>query len=166
MILDGLESPLALTPQVMDLFIQCLDHVGRSVDRGPELAPFSLPAADAFVLSTSAALLGIDLVAKLTLLRVGNGVHNKLHAAGFTCTVFPVAVLSEMAPFPVATGKSVHVEETHVWTKSFFFILAISSTEERSSCNSRVLVRFQGSFSTRSCLRRTVCFEACILQLL
>ena len=122
----------------MDFFVQCFDHVGRPVDRGPELSPFSLPAADALVLSTSASLLGIDFVAKLALLRVGNGVHDELHAASFTCAVFPVAVLSEVAPFPIAAGKTMHVEETHVWNNVLLFLFSKAQCCIRPFSNLRV----------------------------
>ena len=98
----------------MDLFVQCFDHVRRSVDRGPEFAPFSLPAADALVLSTPPSLLSIDLVANLALLLVRNGMHDKLHAASFARAIFPVAMLSEVTPFPVTARKPVHIKETHV----------------------------------------------------
>lgn len=98
----------------MDLLIQCFDHVRRSVNRGPVFASFSLPAADALVLRTATSLFGIDLVAKLALLGILNGLHDELHAASFTSAVFPVAVLSEVAPFPVTTVKPMLVEETHV----------------------------------------------------
>lgn len=99
----------------MDLLVQCFDHVRRSVNRGPVFAPLSLPAADALVLRAPTSLFGIDLVAKLAFLGILNGLHDKLHAASFTSAVFPVAVLSEVAPFPVTTVKSMLVEETHVW---------------------------------------------------
>lgn len=42
--------------------------------------------------------------------------HDEFHTASFTCTVFPIAMLSEVAPFPVAACKPVLVEETHVLT--------------------------------------------------
>jgi hypothetical protein len=40
--------------------------------------------------------------------------HDELHAARLAHAVLFGAVLSEMAPLPVATGKAVLIEETHV----------------------------------------------------
>lgn len=98
----------------MNLLVQCFDHVRRALNRSPELAPFPLPAADAFVLGTAASLLDVDPVANLALLVDCNGGHDEFHTAGFTRAVFPVAMLSEVAPFPVTTGETVLVEEAHV----------------------------------------------------
>jgi hypothetical protein len=55
----------------------------------------------------------VDFLAKLALLADGNGLHNEFHPACFTGAIFSVAVLSEVAPFPVTALKPMLVEETH-----------------------------------------------------
>ncbi len=73
-----------------------------------------LPAGDPLYLCSPPSLFRIDLVAELAFLAKGNGLHDKFHAARLACSVFSVAVLSEVAPLPVAAGKSMLVEEAHV----------------------------------------------------
>lgn len=57
--------------------------------------------------------LRVDLVTDLTFLRDPVGLHDQLHATRFAGSIFSIAVLSEVAPFPVATLKSMLVEEAH-----------------------------------------------------
>ena len=113
-ILNGLKSSLTLTAQIENLLVQNLDHVIRSVDRGPELVTLSLPAADAINLCASPALFRVDFVAELAFLTDRDRLHDEFHSARFTCPVLSVAMLSKVSPFPIAAGKPVLIEETHV----------------------------------------------------
>lgn len=110
---NSLKSSLTLASQFIYLFVQNLDHVVRPVNRGSEFAAFSLPAADPIYLCATAPLFRIDLVAKFAFLTDRDGLHDQFHTAGFTCAVLSVAMLSKVSPFPVATSKTVLVEEAH-----------------------------------------------------
>lgn len=103
-----------LVAKIIDLSIQGFDHVVRAVNGSPELATLSLPAVDSVLFRAPAPLFGVDLVAELAFLADGNGLHNQFHATRFARTVFSVAVLSEVSPFPIATSKSMLVEKAHV----------------------------------------------------
>ena len=74
----------------------------------------ALPPPNAIDLGGPAAHLCVNLLAELALSSRGNRLHNKLHAARFANPVLLGAVLSEVAPLPVAAGKSMLVKEAHV----------------------------------------------------
>jgi hypothetical protein len=74
----------------------------------------ALPPPDAVHLSGSASHLRVNLLAELALGPSRNCLHDELHAARLADSVLLGAVLSEVAPLPVATGKAVLVEEAHV----------------------------------------------------
>ena len=112
---DNLKFPHTLVTKVVDLTLQRFDDLVRSVNRGSELAPFPLPAADAVFFCTSAPLFGVNLVAELAFLMDWNGLHDQFHTARFPRAVLSVAMLSEVAPFPITTGKSMLVVETHFY---------------------------------------------------
>lgn len=75
---------------------------------------FTLPSAYTVHLSGSAAHLGADLLAQLAVCASGNRLHDEFHAARLADPVLLGAVLSEVAPLPIATGKAVLVVEAHV----------------------------------------------------
>lgn len=74
----------------------------------------ALPSADTVHLSGSAAHLGVDLLAELAICASRNRLHDELHATRLADSVLFGAVLSEMAPLPIATDKTVLVVEAHV----------------------------------------------------
>lgn len=73
-----------------------------------------LPPPDAVHLGGSAAHLGVDLLAELTVSSSRNCLHYKLHATRLADSVLLGTVLSEVAPLPVATNEPVLVVEAHV----------------------------------------------------
>ena len=54
-----------------------------------------------------------------------NSGHDELHATSFACSVLSVAVLSKVAPFPVAAEKPVLVEEAHVSDATWVAIVSL-----------------------------------------
>jgi len=74
----------------------------------------TLPPPNAVHLSGSAALLGVDLFAKLAVSSCRNRLHDELHATRLADSILLGTVLAEVAPLPVATGKTVLVVEAHV----------------------------------------------------
>lgn len=110
----ALESTVAFTAQFVDFAIQVPDDLHGLVDRCPELAAFALPPTNAIHLSGPAAHLSVNLLAQLALGTGGQCLHDKLHTTRFTHSVLLGTMLSEVAPFPIATGKAVLVEEAHV----------------------------------------------------
>ena len=111
---NRLEPLLTLATQVIYFPVEGSNHVGRAIDGCSELAALALPARDPFNLGNSSSLFRIDLVAKLAFLAKGNGLHDEFHSARFSGPVLSVAVLSEVAPLPVAARESMLVEEAHV----------------------------------------------------
>lgn len=111
---DSLKPPLTLASQVKDLPVQNLDHISRSVNRGPKFVAFSFPAVDPVQLCASASLFRIDFVAEFTFLSDRDRLHDEFHTACFTCAIFSVAVLSEVSPLPVAAGEPMLIEEAHI----------------------------------------------------
>lgn len=61
----------------------------------------------------AAALFGLDLEAQLAFLRQPEGLVDHFHATGFAGAVLSLAVLAEVAPFPVAAGVDVLFVEAH-----------------------------------------------------
>lgn len=74
----------------------------------------TLPPSNAIKLRGSAAHLRFDLLAELALRSRRDGVHNKLHTTRFADSVLLDTVLSEVAPLPIATGKTMLVVKAHV----------------------------------------------------
>lgn len=72
------------------------------------------PASDALQLGVATTAFCVDLVAYLALLSLQSGAVDELHAACFADAVLIGAVLTEVAPLPVAAGKDELVVETHV----------------------------------------------------
>ena len=70
------------------------------------MKPFLFPFPSAILLGDLAA----DFAFLLEIVRL----HNEFCTARFANTVFPVALLSEMAPLPIAAGKYKLIEEAHV----------------------------------------------------
>lgn len=74
---------------------------------------FSGPAGDTLCLALLATALDLDLLADLAVLSNINGLHDELHAARFTGTVLAAAVLTKVAPLPVAAVEFDLVEKAH-----------------------------------------------------
>jgi len=108
-----LQASLALIAKVHDLLLERLNNVLAAIDAGAKLATFTLPTHDPVDLSHSSALLGVDLLAQLAFLAYWHRCHNQLHTTGFTRAVLAVAVLTEVAPLPIAALESVLVKEAH-----------------------------------------------------
>ena len=111
---DGLQSPLFLIAQVVDLLLQCLDDPRGPFNGREKFASLPPPTADAFNLSRFPALFGIDPLAQLALLVDRDGLHDKLHPTGFARSVFAVAMLAEVSPLPVAALETMLVVEAHL----------------------------------------------------
>jgi hypothetical protein len=111
-----LEPLLTLAAKLIYLPVEGSNDVGGPIDGGSKLGALALPARDPFDLCSSASLFRIDLVAKLAFLALGHGLHDEFHAARLAGSVLSVAVLSEVAPLPVAACESILVEEAHVST--------------------------------------------------
>lgn len=113
---NALQPAVALAAQLIDLAIQTPDRVQRLVNGRSELGPLALPPVDALHLGGPAPHLRVDLLAELALRLDRHRLHDELHAARFANAVLLGAVLAEMAPLPIATGKTVLIEEAHVST--------------------------------------------------
>jgi hypothetical protein len=109
-----LQPPLTFTAQLVDLAVQVPNDFHRLVNRSAELGSLALPPTNAVHFSSPTAHLRIDLVAEFALCACGNRLHDKLHTARLPHSVLLGAVLSKVAPLPVATGKAVLVKKTHV----------------------------------------------------
>jgi hypothetical protein len=72
-----------------------------------------LPAPDPVLFCFNPSLLGLGLLAKLAFVAESIGCHDKFHTTGLSGSVLSVAMLSEMAPFEVTTGKDLLLVETH-----------------------------------------------------
>lgn len=99
--------------KIADLNVKTLDHVIGLVDRCAETTAFQFPALDLGDLGCSTAQLSVDFLASLALVRDAVGGHDQFHTTRFAGAVFTIAVLSEVAPLPVAASEQVLVEETH-----------------------------------------------------
>lgn len=110
----GLGPALTLAHQILHLTLQLPDDVLGALNRGHKFAPFPLPSVNALLLLGATPLLCIDFVTNPAFLAVRHCAHNKLHTARFTCAILSVAMLPEMAPFPIATSETMLVKETHV----------------------------------------------------
>jgi len=71
------------------------------------------PSVDTLLLLHETPLLGVDLGADLALLVLGNCVHDQLHTASLAGAVFLRAMLTEVAPFIVATVHLILLIEAH-----------------------------------------------------
>lgn len=75
---------------------------------------FALPSRNSLDFCGPTAHFCLDLLAKLALGARRDCLHDELHATGFADSVLLGAVLSEVTPLPIATGKAVLVIEAHV----------------------------------------------------
>ena len=113
-LLDRLEPPLTFVSELSNLFFQSLDNIPRTVNRRAKPASFSLPTADSLHLCQLSSVFRFNLVAQFAFLADWNGLHDEFHATCFTCSIFSIAMLSEMSPFPITTLESVLIEKAHV----------------------------------------------------
>lgn len=109
-----MEPLLTLAAKVIDFPVEGSNHVRGTIDGSSKLVALALPARDPFDLCSSSSLFRIDLVAQLAFLAEGNGLHDEFHAARLSGSVLSVAVLSEVAPLPIAACESMLIEEAHV----------------------------------------------------
>lgn len=102
---------LALQP--IDFALQHLDIAQCLLNT--RLVAFRLAAPAVVVVDVlgAAALFGLDLEAQLAFLRQPEGLVDHFHATGFAGAVLSLAVLAEVAPFPVAAGVDVLFVEAH-----------------------------------------------------
>ena len=113
---SGPLSHCSLAQQVSQLAFKLLNYLLRPLNGCREFATLLLPAVNAFNLLFAAPLFGFELVADPTLLLELRSGHDKFGAACFTCAVFSVAMLPEMAPFVIAAGESMLVVKAHPGT--------------------------------------------------
>jgi hypothetical protein len=71
-----------------------------------------------FLLLGPSAALGVDFLADFAFLLELVRLHYKFHTARFTGAVLMIAMLSEMAPFPISAGETVLIEKTHLLRSS------------------------------------------------
>lgn len=109
-----LQSAVALARQLVDLSIQTTNHLHRFLDRSRELVRLPLPSPDAVHFRGSAAHLGVDLLTELAVSSSRNCLHDELHTTRLADSVLLGAVLSEVAPLPVAADEPVLIVEAHV----------------------------------------------------
>lgn len=74
----------------------------------------AIPPRNTVDFGNSTAHLSVDLLTELALGSGRNRLHDELHAARLTDSVLLGAVLAKVAPLPIATGKTMLVEEAHV----------------------------------------------------
>lgn len=110
---NHLPPPLSLITQVIDFFLQRFHNISRPVNGRAIFARFSLPPKDSVNFSRAASLFCVDFFADLALLGDRDSLHNEFHAACFARPVFSVAMLSKVAPFPIAALETLLVEEAH-----------------------------------------------------
>lgn len=114
---------LALQP--IDLALQHLNIPESLLDAGLVALRLAAPAVVVIDVLGTAALLGLDFEAQLALLGQPEGLVNHFHAAGLAGAVLGLAVLAEVAPFPVAAGVDVLFVEAHLcgaWGELFWFV--------------------------------------------
>jgi hypothetical protein len=111
---NRMQSAMALAAQIMNLAVQDSNDIHGLVNRSAELGSLTLPPPDAIHLGGPSSRLCVNLLAQLALGACGDGLHDELHAARLTHSVLLGAVLAEVAPLPIATGKAVLIEEAHV----------------------------------------------------
>ena len=75
------------------------------------------PPVNSLYLLNSSAALSFNLVTDPALLFQSICLHDQFHTTGLSSSVLAVAVLSEVAPFPVAAGETMLIEEAHVLEK-------------------------------------------------
>jgi len=111
---NALQPPVAFALEIIELTVQASNQIHRFGDRRLEFIALALPSVHTLNLGRPAPGLGVDLLAELALLSDRHRLHDELHATGFTNPVLLGAVLSEVAPLPIATDEPVLVEEAHV----------------------------------------------------
>jgi hypothetical protein len=111
---NALQSPVAFALEIIELTVQASYQIYRLANRRLEFATLALPSVHSFDLGSPAPDLGVDLLAELAFLPDRHRLHDELHATSFTNSVLLGAVLSKVAPLPIATNEPVLVEEAHV----------------------------------------------------
>jgi hypothetical protein len=109
-----MQSALTFAAQLVKLAVQNSNNIHRLVDGSAELGSFALPPANPINLCGPSTHLGVDLLAQLAPSTCWNRLHDEFHAACLAHPVLLGAVLSKVAPLPVATGEAVLVKEAHV----------------------------------------------------
>lgn len=99
--------------ELANLVLERLDVAESLLNRSAVAAWFPAPAVVVVDVLRLAALLGIDLEAQLALLLEAEGLENELGAAGLACAVLGLAVLTEVAPLPVAALVEELLVEAH-----------------------------------------------------
>lgn len=125
MVSDIVEASGSLVQECGNLFVQGVNNVHRLIDGRLEFATVTLPTVDAFHFLLAAAVFCGDLVAECAFLSHRKRVHDKLHATRFTTSIFAVAVLAEIAPFPVATFETILIVIAHTGKVLDLLCLAI-----------------------------------------
>lgn len=74
---------------------------------------FLHPSIDPVLLFSNTAFFCVDLSADFTLFRLGQSVHDELHAASLSGSILLGAVLAEVTPLVAVAGHSVLVVKTH-----------------------------------------------------
>lgn len=96
--------------------VQTLDNLLRTLNGCCKPASFFLPAANAVHFLRPTSSFRFEFLAMLAHAFDLQRCHDKLRAACFTCAVFPIAVLSEVIPFEIATLKLSLVVKAHFVT--------------------------------------------------
>ena len=122
---NSLSLSLLLNLQLVNLLVEILDNLIRSLNGRLQLATLGLPSLDLDHFCSAAAELGVNLLAYLALVVASDDCIDELHAAGFSGAVFAVAVLTEAVPFPVAAGPHDLVEEAHIWLMWILVLLSM-----------------------------------------
>jgi hypothetical protein len=92
----------------------------------------SVPCFVAFELGLSTATFGGNLHASLAGALIGLVIVDKSHTAGFTHTIFPVALLATITPFPITAGVTDGIVITHVeraWENEAGTCISISTLQ-------------------------------------
>ena len=116
---------MLLAFQPIDLTLQSLDVAQRLLDAGLVALRLAAPAVVVIDVLGAAALFGLNLEAELAFLGQAQGLVDHLHAAGFAGAVFCLAVLAEVAPFPVAASVDVLFVEAHFGFGAWGSILGV-----------------------------------------
>ena len=107
-------SLFAIIDQFPVFAFKVFHHLFGFLDGGREFVPFLLPASNAFPFCVGTAFFRFDLEAQSTLFFDRHSLHHKFHATCLSGPILLVTVLSEVAPFVVATGEKMLVVKAHV----------------------------------------------------
>lgn len=106
-----------------------LGHLDRRL-----LTALLLPPLDPVLLVTEALVFGFNLITGLALAGMQDGVHDELHAACFSSSVFLGTVLAEVSPLVVTALVLVLVEEAHIeWL--FLSLLRVLAGYNTDGCS-------------------------------